>query len=142
MKLTDIDIVPWSSESTEEDCTLMLGYVPAFILHFEDVAATNPNLYFWAHPDYNGQMADADGDDDDAIKVTGSSGIFTVIDDAIAADTGGTTITSSNDENFRYHDGTAVVVADTPVSKAGVKIKTACQVNGGKNITICFRTGR
>lgn len=142
MKLTDIDIIPWTSEGTEEDCTLMLGYEPAFVIHFWDVAATNPSVVYWFHPDYNGVMADADGDDDDAILTTGSSGVNTVIDDAIAKHAGGTTITSSNDENFRYQDGSAVVVADTPISKKGITLKTAVQTNSGKNITVCFRAGR
>lgn len=142
MKLTDIDVVPFASESTEEAVTLMLGYEPAFVILFSQVTATSPDIVFWVHPDYNGQMADADGSDDDVMFLTGSTGVVTIVDDGIAAHAGGTTITSSNDENFRYQDGSAVVVADTPVSKKGITIGTGLQANSGKNIAICFRAGR
>lgn len=132
----------FTSEGTAEDCTIMFGFVPAYVKLIVDEGGTNSDVYEWYNPDYFPQVTDSSGSND-VLKTTGSTGVRTRATSGIAAHSGGTAITSSNDENFRvWETGLAPDTDDYPVSLAGITIASGIQTNSAKNMVLAWRGDR
>ena len=141
--LSSATVVSFTSEATAEAVTVEIGYVPAKVVAYVYNGA-NVDIYTWWDQAKFEDIADADGSEDDAIKLTGSTGITTIVDDAISKHTGGTEITTSVDENFRNRFGeipTAYAAGDARnlKSSAGITLAAAIQVNSGVVVLEAYR---
>ena len=129
-----LHIAQFTSAATAVDATIMLGFVPDFCLLISNAAATNPNMFFWV----NGAKYSAwpGTDNNDALLLTGSSGVVTQHANGIEAHEGNTEVTSSNDQDIYEVDGTNPVAGER--TKAGVIVDSTAQTNSGVNILLAF----
>lgn len=132
-----ISIAQFTSKSTKADAYVMFGFVPTHVRVITDHGGTNPDLFEWFDATKFDEIANADSDNDDAFKLTGSTGVVTVVDDAISTHSGGTLITSSNKVDYFTRLGANPTAGD--YSQAGVVVKSGIQTNSKKNLVIAFR---
>lgn len=127
----------FTSEASAADAYIWLGYEPDFVILIANSTATSPDVYLWPNTKKFTQWQDSDGDGDDVLKITGTTGVITKVDDGIAAHLGGTAITASNDQSHFKADGTNPVAGD--VSQKGIVVKAGIQTNSGENFLIALR---
>lgn len=127
-------IAQFTSAATAADATVMLGAVPDYAMIISNAGGTNPDLIFWVNDDKYDKWPGTDGND--ALKLTGSSGIITQDADGVEKHDGDTEVTASNDQDIFKADGANPDVGQR--TQAGIVVKASAQTDSGENIVLAY----
>lgn len=127
-------IAQFTSASTAADATIMLGAVPDAVIVISNAAATNPDFIFWVNGEKYGKWPGTDNDD--ALKLTGSTGVVTQLAQGVIIHDGDTEVTTSNDQDIFKADGSNPSSGDR--TQAGVIVDATAQTDSGENIVLAF----
>lgn len=135
-----MDIIHFTSESTARITTLLLGYIPDYVVMISDHGDTSPDRFEWFNTlKYSGWTTAL------SLLTTGTTGVVTRDTTGITAFTGGQASSSEETaDNYIYYDAdsTAVTVTAGLPLQPGIRIPADHQANSGKNVVVCFRSDR
>lgn len=168
MLISDISIAQFTSASSAGVVNVQLGFVPDFAVLYVDVGGTNPNMYTWAnHASLSLWPATLN-----LLTTGSTGVVTAGTSSGIVAYAGGDTLTAGAsvnddpkyvDENGDIESFTAAEGGDNtgagpggafsdgnpplgmkhlPLTRAGLKILAALQVNSGINILVAYRRNR
>lgn len=133
-----VEFAQFTSKATAAVAVVELGFIPAFARIYIDVDGTNSNVLEWANiTDFTQWPVAAH-----VLITTGSTGVRTKSTSGPTAYEGNDTVTSTDVTNEKYHDRDGSIRAAGAVTKAGISIPAALQVNGGKNFIEAYRASK
>lgn len=136
----DMAVVEFISASTAGVVDVELGFVPDFVEVIIAHGGTNPSRLTWFNNAKFSAWAAALH-----LLLTGSTGVVTRVTAGITKYDGGESITTTETADSApkhvNRDGTAASGTSTNpyITKAGIAIPAASQVNSGRNVVIAFR---